>query len=89
MNDRAVPIALTLYPEDLDLLDRIGEEHGLRSRSAVARYIFNDWPRIKRAALIAATPGDCSPQAGCDCPPDPDETPRTAAYRQIYTAQAA
>ena len=58
MNDRAVPIALTLYPDDLDLLDRIGEENGLRSRSAVARYIFNDWPKLQRTAIAAAAPLD-------------------------------
>jgi len=58
MNDRAVPIALTLYEEDRNLLDRICQEHSFRSRSAAARYIFNDWPKLKASALRAASPLD-------------------------------
>jgi len=58
MNDLAVPVALTLYEDDRNLLDSVCTEHGFRSRSAAARYIFNDWPKLKRAALAAAAPLD-------------------------------
>jgi hypothetical protein len=54
----ARPVAMTLYQDDTDLLDAIGREHGIRTRSAVARFIFRDWAKLKRAAIHAAAPLD-------------------------------
>jgi hypothetical protein len=89
LDQTVTPIALTLSQAQIALLDQVAEEHlGTNNRSAAARYILTNWPKLKSAALRAAS-GPCSAQAGCDCPPDAADddplTPRAAAYRQLYT----
>ena len=57
-NELARQTPLTLYREQIQVLDQIAAEHGIRSRSAAARYIIADWKRLKAAALQAARPLD-------------------------------
>lgn len=59
MADNVIPINLALTAYQIEMLDQVAREHlGVSNRSAAARYIFNDWPKLKGAALRAAAPLD-------------------------------
>jgi hypothetical protein len=57
MADNVIPTNLALTAAQIKMLDDVAREHlGVSNRSAAARYIFNDWPKLKNAAIRAAAP---------------------------------
>lgn len=47
MEDRAVPINVTLYSEDLAVIDQVAKDYGHEARSSAIRYIIRDWVRMQ------------------------------------------
>ncbi len=47
MEDRAVPINVTLYSEDLAVIDQVAKDFGHEARSSAIRYIIRDWVRMQ------------------------------------------
>ena len=47
MVGRAVPINVTVYPEDLAVIDQVAKDYGGVTRSSAIRYIIRDWVRMQ------------------------------------------
>ena len=53
MNEQAIPITVTLYGQQLAILDTYAQDEGF-SRSLAARRIIDEWVQLKRATLVDA-----------------------------------
>lgn len=38
---------ITLYPEDLAVIDQVAKDYGHEARSSAIRYIIRDWVRLQ------------------------------------------
>lgn len=49
-NGNTVSINITLYPEDLTVIDQVAKAYGHETRSSTIRFIIRDWARMRAQA---------------------------------------
>ena len=47
-NESVVSFGVSLYPDDAAMLQQIGKDYGLNSRSATIRFLIRDWARLQQ-----------------------------------------